>query len=67
MWEYQTISVSTDGIIWQNYRWEEVQQRLNELGRHGWELVSSIRVPEQGAGRENIVFFFKRPVMAQRH
>jgi hypothetical protein len=51
-WEYQVVSITTS-----NTRIN--QDKLNELGKHGWELVSV----QTWAGGNSGLFYFKRPLV----
>ena len=71
---YETTGLLSGRLLW---RWDDenkndkntllsVQNRLNQLGEQGWELVSMIPVSDQDgasiAGRTSSVrFIFKRP------
>lgn len=54
-WQYKVIQVKTD--MWGRDNPEAMQTALNEAGRTGWELVSTVHAY---AARATILFF-KRP------
>ena len=40
---------------------ESLSDSIASMGKDGWELVSSIYIPEQASGGEEIMCFFKKP------
>jgi hypothetical protein len=40
-----------------------IEQRCNELGAQGWELVSAVPVAAGNAATRELRLFFKRPVL----
>ena len=60
-WEYQTLKFEPGGFISVKVDPDQLQQELNRLGQHGWELCSSFET-NYGNGRSaEIVMIFKRP------
>ncbi|MFT3686886.1 MAG: DUF4177 domain-containing protein [Phycisphaerales bacterium] len=64
MWEYQTISLGGSGFMWASFDWASFNQRLNDLGKRGWELVTMMDVNRHEGGTAYIVAVLKRPVQA---
>lgn len=54
-WQYKVIQVKTD--IWGRENADTLQAALNESGREGWELVSTL----QPYGAHLASLFLKRP------
>lgn len=44
---------------WKGFDHEEMERRLNDLGREGWEAVSSLQ-PSIGAAPTDILVLLKR-------
>jgi hypothetical protein len=40
---------------------ESISDSIAAFGKDGWELVSTIYLPEQASGGEEIMCFFKKP------
>ncbi|HEY0020971.1 MAG TPA: DUF4177 domain-containing protein [Longimicrobium sp.] len=63
-WEYQTLKVEPGGWLGGKVDIDELRDRLNALGREGWELVSALDTAYgqgQGGTRE-IIAILKRPL-----
>ncbi|BCX47366.1 conserved hypothetical protein [Haloferula helveola] len=61
-WEHRSLVIETGG--WGSrgvIQTSEVDARMNELGRDGFELVSAIPVSDGSVGTKRIALFFKRP------
>lgn len=56
-WQYKVVSLTAQVDIWGRLKPAAAQQVLDEMGRNGWELVSSI----QAYGTRAPTLFFKRP------
>lgn len=54
-WQYKLMSVKTD--VWGRDDPEQLQAALNDAGRDGWELVSTLHA----TGAHVALLFFKRP------
>lgn len=59
-WEYKTLKLEAKGFMGGKFDENELNQKMNEFGRDGWELVSAFDTNMgQGATRD-IVILFKR-------
>jgi len=59
-WEYRTAVVAAEGFMGGKVNEEKLARRLNELGRDGWEAVTSFDT-DMGSGQtRDIVVIFKR-------
>ncbi len=61
-WEYHTERFDTDfgffsGTTFDN---EEMEKKLNSLGREGWELVSVFDISKVKGGSKHVIAIFKR-------
>lgn len=54
-WQYKIVQVKTD--MWGRDNPDALQTALNEAGRSGWELVSTVHA----YGARFTVLYFKRP------
>lgn len=59
--EYQTVKLGVAGVWGIKFDEDEAQNFANDLGAHGWELVSAFSVNEAAGRSKEIVFIFKRP------
>ena len=62
-WEYHVISLDTRGFFGANVDMQTLYTRLNELGREGWEVVSSSPVTAGQGYAQEILFVLKRPLV----
>jgi hypothetical protein len=51
--------IVTFGLGWKGFDHDEMERQLNELGRQGWEAVSSLQ-PSVGAAPTDILVLLKR-------
>lgn len=51
--------IVTFGLGWKGFDHDEMERQLNELGRQGWEVVSSLQ-PSVGAAPTDILVLVKR-------
>jgi hypothetical protein len=60
-WEYMTLKIETTG--WTGGKFDEfdLDARLNELGRQGWELATAFDTNQIYGETRYMVFTFKRP------
>lgn len=57
-WEYKVL---TYRLRWGGFKYDQIEHDLNELGREGWEMLSSI-APSFGAGQAiEVAVILKRP------
>jgi len=60
-WEYQTLKFDPNQFFSVNVDIDGLQQELNRLGQHSWELCNSFET-NRGSGRTaEVVMIFKRP------
>lgn len=58
-WEYK---VEKHTMGWKGFKYDAVEARLNDLGREGWEVLSTL-APSYGQGQAiEIVVVLKRAV-----
>ena len=62
-WEYYTYKVEAEGLIGGHVDVEKIDQRLNELGREGWELVAVCDTNSFEGSSRYVLFSFKRPLV----
>lgn len=56
-WEYKLLTYK---LGWKGFDYNEIEQKMNELGEQGWETVSTI-APSFGAGQAiEVAIVFKR-------
>lgn len=60
MWEYKTIKIAAHGVFGGKVKEAELDARLNELGRQGWELVSAFSSNTMNGVTRDVVAVFKR-------
>jgi hypothetical protein len=51
--------IVTFGLGWKGFDHDEMERQLNELGRQGWEAVTSLQ-PSVGAAPTDILVLLKR-------
>ena len=56
-WQYKIVTLTAQVDIWGRLKPAPAQQLLDEMGRGGWELVSTV----QANGTRAPTLFFKRP------
>ncbi|MCB1560435.1 MAG: DUF4177 domain-containing protein [Xanthomonadales bacterium] len=54
-WSYQVVEIKPG--FWGNHKNEPIQERLNQLGMQGWELVNAV----QSGPLRPIRLFLKKP------
>jgi hypothetical protein len=63
-WEYTTLMFEAEGwLLGGVLNGEKFNNRLNELGEEGWELVNVFDTNVQGGRSRNIVAVMKRPLV----
>lgn len=60
--EYYTYQYDTTGWFGGKVDSEELENDFNELGRDGWELVSSVDTNQTNGSTKSILFVFKRRI-----
>ena len=76
-WEYQTIFIREDKYLGKNNEGEEVTEtsedeyvelnQLQEMGREGWELVTTRTKPcQQSKAFQWVIHYFKRPLVMNK-
>lgn len=59
--EYKTLDVSADRGFWGGkVDLQELTSKLNELGREGWELASSVDLNWGNGSSRNVIIMLKR-------
>jgi Domain of unknown function (DUF4177) len=58
-WEYKTVRLTTKGLLGGVLDTEDFDQKLNELGSNGWEMISTYTNVIYGSSRD-VVAVFKR-------
>lgn len=58
-WEYKVLTFK---LGWRGFKYEEIEETLNEWGRDGWEMLNSI-APSFGSGQAmEVAVILKRPL-----
>ena len=58
-WEYKMLDYK---LGWKGFTFEQMEADLNDLGREGWEALTTVS-PTYGQGQSiNIAVLLKRPV-----
>lgn len=60
LWEYKTIKIESKGLFKKIIDEEKLQMTINDLGLHGWELISTANFAAHYGGTAFILCFFKR-------
>jgi len=60
-WEYMTIKQPVGGFAGGKLDSSELDQKLNDLGREGWELVAAFGSQKYQGQTRDVVAVFKRP------
>ena len=58
--EYKVVVYDTKGFWGGSVEPSQLEDRLNQLGRDGWELVSCTSTSQSYGSSKSIVFIFKR-------
>ena len=59
-WEYMTVLASASGWLGGKVDTQAFTNRLNELGREGWELVSAFDTNMYDGATRDVVLILKR-------
>jgi hypothetical protein len=62
-WEYKTLVIELKTSFWGSvdFPQQELEPRLNDLGRDGWELVSAETSTVYQGQSNRLLMVFKRP------
>ena len=58
--EYKVVAYDTKGFFGGNVEVHQIEDQLNELGNHGWEMVSCTSTTQSYGATKSIVCMFKR-------
>ena len=65
-WEYKHVNyewrIAIRGWKWEDGGTQSQESRLTELGREGWELVSTVYHGNESGEISRLHFYFKRPL-----
>lgn len=59
-WEYKTVKMEATGFIGGQFDTSELEERLNNLGRDGWELASTFTTHSSNGYTKFVVAVLKR-------
>jgi hypothetical protein len=59
-WEYKVVEFDARGALGGLIDQEKMELKLNELGREGWELVTSYSTQQGYGSSRKLVYTFKR-------
>lgn len=62
--EYRILDVAAGGFWGGKIDGQELTDKLNELGREGWELISTVDLNRYEGGTKGILVMLKRELMA---
>jgi hypothetical protein len=62
MFEYKILKSADEGWFSVHFDWNKVQKSLNDLGKEGWELVSTLDINAAQGYSKEVVFLLKRRV-----
>ncbi len=60
-WEYKTIKLATTGFSGGKLDEVELEVKMNQLGRQGWELTTAFDTNQSYGQTRDVVAIFKRP------
>ena len=63
--EYRTMTYDPKGIWGGKVDTQDFQERLNDLGAQGWELVSSVATAQSYGVTKSVVSIFKRKIRSE--
>jgi hypothetical protein len=66
-WEYNrfTTTFKNAGEGWIELDYDRIDEKLDEFGQNGWELVSAVTSNLRGGISDDLIFFFKRPLLVE--
>jgi hypothetical protein len=59
-WEYKTLKLGTKGFLGGKLDEVELETKMNELGKDGWELVSAFDTNQSHGETRDVIVMFKR-------
>ncbi len=60
-WQYLTLRIKASGFFGVNLDYDEMNDKLNALGREGWELTSGFDRSKRNGISGEVVLILKRP------
>jgi len=60
-WEYKTVKLATTGFSGGKLDEVELEGKMNQLGRQGWELTTAFDTNQAYGQTRDVVAIFKRP------
>ena len=60
--EYKIVSASAGGFLGGKIDFDKLSERINKLGRDGWELVSTEDTAKGQGTTRDLALFFKREI-----
>lgn len=60
--EYKVLDIATRGWWSGKINFQELASKLNELGREGWEVVSSSDINKWEGASRSVIVILKRPL-----
>jgi hypothetical protein len=61
--EYRILNVTAGGFWGQDFDAQALTDKLNELGREGWEIVSTVDTEIYGGSSRGLLFTLKREII----
>lgn len=62
LFEYKVLDVPAKGFFGGKINYQELADKLNELGLEGWELVSGTDTNMHQGGSRGLILILKRPI-----
>jgi hypothetical protein len=59
-WEYKVVEFNSGGFMGGQINTQEIESRLNELGKLGWELVTSYSTNAGYGSTRKVVYTLKK-------
>ncbi|MCK5817455.1 MAG: DUF4177 domain-containing protein [Candidatus Marinimicrobia bacterium] len=60
-WDYKVVEFGSGGFLGGNINTQKVETQLNELGKLGWELVTSYSTNAGYGATKKLVYTLKKP------
>ena len=61
-WEYKVEKFETKGLLGGNLDVEDVEDRLNQLGKSGWELIVGHSTTQDLGASRKVIYTFKKEI-----